>query len=101
MPRSMETVIADLNGEFQKLNEGGSVPYINGSLALGMLQTAAETSLTTSHEELPITNKERSYVFAAILAISKAIVSKMLDDKQDGLIIWVPRIEREIKDIPK
>ena len=98
MLKQMNTVIAELNSEFQKLNEGGSVPYINGSLVLGMLQTAAEATLTS--KEIQMTDMEKGNVFASILAITKAIVSKMMNDEKDGLIIWVPRTECEIKDIP-
>jgi len=94
MLKQMEPIIAELNSEFQKLNEGGSVPYINGSLVLGLLQTAAEASLTS--KDLPITDEERNYIFISILAIAKSIVSKMTNDAQDGLIIWVPRVECEI-----
>ena len=98
MLKQMDTVIAELNNEFQKLNEGGSVPYINGSLVLGMLQAASEAALTS--KEMQMTDMERSNIFVALLAISKAITNEMINDKKDGLIIWVPRTECEIKDIP-
>jgi len=47
-----------------------------------------------------MTDMERSHIFVAILAISKAITSEMINDEKDGLIIWVPRTECEIKEMP-
>ena len=98
MLKQMEPIIAELNSEFQKLNEGGSVPYINGSLVLGMIQTAAEAALRS--EEVQMTDMERGNIFVAMIALSKAITSKMINDKKDGLIIWVPRVECKIGEKP-
>jgi len=44
---------------------------------------------------------ERNNIFVALLAISKALVSKIINDEKDGLIIWVPRSECEINYIPE
>jgi len=89
----MQGVITELNKEIQALNESGRVPYISLPLVLGMLQNTAEATLNTSSEELPLTKEERSHVFAGILAITKALTHRALNDEQDGLIIWVPRSE--------
>ena len=64
---------------------------------MGMLQTTAEAALTS--KEMQMTDMERNNIFVAILAISKAITNKMINDEKDGLIIWVPRTECEIKDM--
>ena len=65
---------------------------------MGMLQTVSEAALTS--KKMQMTDMERANIFVAILAISKAIVSKMVNDEKDGLIIWVPRTECEIKEMP-
>jgi len=92
--------IMELNQELQKLNDGGAVPYISMTLILGMLQEMAGSTLDAEESELPLNKDERLHVFTVILAITKAIVYKTTHDEKDGHVIWVPKLECEIKEMP-
>ena len=92
MDQDMKSVVEELNLEIKALNSSPNFPYVDVSMVCGMVQ--AMVAATYDAESFPgSTEEQRGAVYGALLALEKAVIKQVMDEKGKGFVIWVPRSE--------